>query len=167
MRRLVLYYSNTGNTQKVAKALADELGAELAEVRCPAYLKWYGPIAMAWQIFSRRPPTVEVLVPPHSHYDLVVVGGPVWAAHAAPPIMSVLKRRSFDAKMLAFFVTCNGSASNSPPESAIVDMTDAAAQTPVSGTAIFREAEIRSSKLADRVAAFARQLIGGASGPAA
>ena len=167
MRRLVLYYSNTGNTQKVAKALADALGAELAEVRCPAYLQWFGPIAMAWQIFSRRLPTVESLVLPHSHYDLVVVGGPVWAAHAAPPIMSVLKRRSFDASALALFVTCNGSASNSPPEPAIADMKDAAAQTPVLGTAIFREADIRSPRFADRITAFASQLTGGGSVPPA
>ena len=84
MRSLVLYYSNTGNTRKVAEALASGLGAEMAEVTCGAYLRWYGPLAMAWDIFTRHAPKIEILVPPGAVYDLVVVGGPVWAAKIAP-----------------------------------------------------------------------------------
>ena len=85
MRTLVLYYSNTGNTQKCAEALAQQLGAELGEITCGAYLRWYGPLAMAWDIFTRHRPRVDVLTPPGAHYDLTVIGGPVWAARAARP----------------------------------------------------------------------------------
>ena len=89
MRTLVIYFSNTGNTQKVAKTLAGRLGADLAEVTCGTYLRWYGPLAVAWDIFTRHIPKVDVLVPVGAHYDVVVLGGPVWAAHAAPPIMAL------------------------------------------------------------------------------
>jgi hypothetical protein len=39
MRSLVLCYSRTGTTKKVATALAESLGAELAELRCDRYLR--------------------------------------------------------------------------------------------------------------------------------
>lgn len=37
MRTLVIYYSRTGTTRKVAQALADMLGADTAEIRCERY----------------------------------------------------------------------------------------------------------------------------------
>jgi flavodoxin len=37
VRALVLFYSLTGTTRRVAQALAAELGAGLEEIRCPKY----------------------------------------------------------------------------------------------------------------------------------
>jgi hypothetical protein len=157
VKALVLYYSNTGNTQKVAKALADRLGAELAEVTCPAYLNWYGPLAMAWDIFTRHRPTVNIVAPKHARHDLIVVGGPVWAARAAPPIMSAIRDLPGEFDAVALFVTCSGNSPKSPPEPAIAEMT-AAAPTSVLATQILREDEIRVSGLAHRVEIFAAML---------
>lgn len=159
MRALVLYYSNTGNTQKVAKALADRLGAELAEVTCPAYLNWYGPLAMAWDIFTRHRPQVNIVAPRHAHHDLIVVGGPVWAARAAPPILSALRDLPGEFDAVALFATCRGTSPNSPPEPAIAEMK-AAARAPSLATQIFREEDIRGSGLARRIETFAALLRG-------
>jgi hypothetical protein len=129
------------------------LGAELAEITCQTYLTWYGPLAMAWDIFTRHQPTVNVVVPGHAHYDLVIVGGPVWAAHAAPPVMSALKMLP-DADATAVFVTCLGASPKSPPEPAVAEMK-AAAVSPTVATRIFREDEIRGRKFGEKVSEFA------------
>lgn len=161
MTALVLYYSNTGNTQKVARALAEQLGADLAEITCQTYLAWYGPLAMAWDIFTRHRPRVSVVVPAHAHYDLVVVGGPVWAAHAAPPVLSALQTLPA-ADAMAVFVTCRGSSPNSPPDPALVEM-QAAIPAPAVAARIFREEEIRGPSLARGIAEFAAGLTSRAS----
>jgi hypothetical protein len=154
MTALVLFYSNTGNTRKVAEALAVQLGADLAEVTCQTYRAWYGPLAMAWDIFTRHRPRVSV-VPRHAHYELVIVGGPVWAAHAAPPLLGALPMLPA-ADAAAVFVTCRGSSPNSPPEPALAEM-QAAIAAPVVASRIFREEEIRG-RLADGIVEFAAAL---------
>lgn len=157
MRSLVLYYSNTGNTQKVAQALARSLGAELAEVTCDQYLTWYRPLIMAFDIFTRHLPKIDVLLPPGADYDLVVIGGPVWAARLAPPIVALLEQRSFGGAALGHFVTCAGTSPKSPPEPAIAEMESLADMAPIA-THIFREAEIKSGAYMAEVESFATAL---------
>ncbi len=164
MRSLVLYYSNTGNTQKVAQALAKSLGAELAEVTCDQYLTWYGGLLMAFDIFTRRAPRIDVLVPPGAEYDLVVIGGPVWAARPATPITALLEQRSFGAAKLAHFVSCNGTSPSYPPERAIAEMESLSDLAPVA-THIFREAAIKSGAYLAEVETFATELRVAIPGP--
>jgi len=156
MRTVVVYYSNTGNTRRIAEQIAEQLGAELAEVTCQRYLRWYGPAAMAWDIFTRHIPVVDVVAPVHAEYDLVVVGGPVWAAHAAPPILALAGRWPTARK--ALFVTCLGSNPNSPPETAITEMQQALAGGKEVPSAIFRQAEMGTSQAATLARGFAAGL---------
>lgn len=157
MRTLVLYYSNTGNTQKVAKHLAVRLGADLAEVTCGAYLRWYGPLAMAWDIFTRHVPTVDVLVPPGASYDVVVIGGPVWAAHAAPPILALAGHPLMKSALPAFFVTCSGDSPKSPPEPAVEEMRQMAQKTCLTSW-IFRATDLRPEPMAAATERFAHAI---------
>ncbi|HEY9011613.1 MAG TPA: hypothetical protein VIN06_11390 [Devosia sp.] len=157
MRTLVLYYSNTGNTQKVAKQLAARLGADLAEVTCGAYLRWYGPLAMAWDIFTRHAPKVDVLVPVGASYDVVVVGGPVWAAHAAPPILALANHPLMKSAFPAFFVTCSGDSPKSPPEPAVQEMRQMA-KRPCLSSWIFRARDLDPGPLAAATERFAHTI---------
>ena len=156
MSTLVVYYSNTGNTRRMAELIAQELDAELAEVTCQRYLRWYGPVAMAWDIFTRHLPAVTVVVPPGGQYDRVVIGGPVWAAKAAPPVLSLASRWPGTRK--ALFVTCSGASRNSPPGPAIAEMQSVLADGQDVPTRIFTEAEVHSEQAREHARAFAARI---------
>jgi hypothetical protein len=156
MATLVLYYSSTGHTKTVARLLARELDAELGEIICPAYGRWFGPLLMAWDIFTRRRPPVQIEPLAEGQYDLTVVGGPVWAGRPAPPVISVLARARREQSALALFVTCGGTNPKYPPERALAEME--ALASPVVATCIFTEAEIASVMLRTAVAEFAVRL---------
>ena len=157
MRTLVLYYSNTGNTRIVAERLAGALDAELGEITCGAYLRWYGPALMFWDIFTRRRPRVTMITPPHAHYDLTIIGGPVWSGRAAPPVLRVLADHGDELGRVGLFVTCRGVDPNYGPEPALADMASFL-PAGVVDSRFFREAEIRSGAYGAEVDAFARAL---------
>lgn len=155
MKTLVAYYSNTGKTRRVAELLARELDADLAEVTCERYLRWYGPMVMAWDIFTRHLPLVTI-TQPNDSYDRVVIGGPVWAAKAAPPVLALSSRWRGTPK--ALFVTCSGASPNSPPEPAIEEMRAALADGQDAPNRIFREPELHSERLNELTQAFAEEI---------
>lgn len=157
MRTLVIYYSNTGNTRKVATQLATRLAADKAEVTCDTYGRWYGPLAMAWDIFTRHVPKVEVAVPTGASYDVVLIGGPVWAAHAAPPVLALANRPVLKSAHTAFFVTCSGDSPKSPPEPAVEEMRQISAG-PCLSSWIFRASDLAPEPLAAATERFAHAI---------
>jgi len=105
-------------------------------------------------------------VPPQAHYDLVVVGGPVWAGRAAPPVLRLLAGHGTEMVRAGLFVTCAGTSPKYAPEPALAEM---AALVPgrVIATEAFREAAIASDAYRGAVAEFARTLTARASATAA
>lgn len=108
-RYLVVYYSWTGNTKKVAKAVAGRLGADLEAI--VEQHPHSGVFARFWcafdSIFRRRPPIL-----PAGHdvgdYDVVILGSPVWAADMAAPMRTFLAREKGRIAKAAFFCTYGG-----------------------------------------------------------
>jgi len=158
MSILVLSYSATGNTRKVAKALAKALGAQLSEVTCNAYTQaFWGPLRQARDVLLQRSPPIEVPELNAQKWDLVVVGGPVWGARPAPPIRSYLQRYAAGHPKLALFVSCSGTSPKYPPERAIEEMA-ALTGGRLEHTHIFNQAQIADDSLASNVADFADAL---------
>jgi hypothetical protein len=154
MRTLVLYYSETGHTRTVAEDVAANLAAELSPITCKPYRQWTKPIAMAWDIFTRHLPDIELTIPPGPPHDLTIIGGPVWAGRAAPPIMRLLLDHGAALGKVGLFVTCGGTSPNYPPERAMAEM---AAMLPgkIIASRVFREAEIATGRYHTSVADFA------------
>ena len=109
MRALVVFYSLTGTTRRVAQALAAQLGAELEEIRCPKYRSGFFGFWLAGYA-SWRSKIPEIGPPEHepSDYDLVVVGGPVWGWNACTPVRAYLMREAARLPAVAFLVTVGG-----------------------------------------------------------
>ncbi len=92
-------------------------------------------------------------------YDLVVIGGPIWASHPAPPVRAYLQHEVGRFSNAAFFLTHGGSS----PEKALGEMEALGGVTP-KATLVVRESDVKSGRFRSAVAPFAatlRKSIGG------
>lgn len=106
---LVVYYSRSGTTRRLAQAIARIGGWDVEEVidaRDRSGLLGYFRSALDASLSRLTTLQPERLDP--REYDLVVIGTPVWNASVSSPVRTYLHRHSGALRNLAFFVTCGG-----------------------------------------------------------
>jgi hypothetical protein len=127
MRSLVVYYSFSGNTRKIAEQAARELSADIVEVRAARYESGrFRFLRAAFDSWRGRLPPIEVSAGDPDTYDFVLLMSPVWAGHAATPIRSYLTQNHGELKRAAFVLTCAGSC----PPRAFEELTALAGLAP-------------------------------------
>jgi Flavodoxin len=156
MRCLVVYYSLSGNTRKVAELAAGELGADVAEVQAPRYGSGgFRFLRAAFDSWRGRLPAIEASDERPEHYDFVLLMSPVWAGHAATPIRAYLAQHRGMFKSAAFLLTCGGWC----PPRAFEEMTVLSGIAP-EATFTLREQEIKgSSELPPALASFLTSIL--------
>lgn len=97
LRILIAYYSMTGNTETVSKALREALAADFkVDIFKIEMVKNYsGHLAhinprIIFDIFLNRKPKIRSLED-MSPYDLICIGTPNWYGRAAPPINTFIE----------------------------------------------------------------------------
>lgn len=106
---LVVYYSRSGATERMARALADRLGADVDAIRPSADYAGKGGFRRGvWHsMLGRRPKVAHDRDP--AGYRLVILGSPVWAGKASAPARSYLKaNRGRIGALAAFCVSGSG-----------------------------------------------------------
>jgi flavodoxin len=109
MKTLIVYYSRSGTTRKVAEALAGILKAEVEEIS--EKRKRGGPIGWlksGYEASRKKSPSIADLKHDPASYDLVVIGTPVWAGTLASPVRSFLEQHAGSIKRAGFFLTMGG-----------------------------------------------------------
>jgi hypothetical protein len=156
METLVVYYSLSGGaTRSVATALAKELGANVEQIRCARYsMSPLGFIKAGFDSWANRLSHTGPLLHTPSVYDLVVVGGPMWAFRAATPVRAYLRQEAGRFRQVAFFLTMGGS----PPEKAFSEMEALAQRTPLATLAL-SEGDLKTGRLDSAAPAFAARLM--------
>ena len=114
MKSLVVFYSRTGNTSLVALKIAGLLHADTERILSQVAYDGFSGYAKA-VLHSLAGRNVAIQPPKSSPdgYDLVVIGGPVWAGHMAPPVRTYLREFRGHFKHVAFCLTHGGSAAAS------------------------------------------------------
>lgn len=106
MRVLVVYYSRTGNTKKVAEVISKTLKADLDEVVDLKNRRWLaGWIGGGRAAATKKLTEIKFKKDP-SKYDLVVIGTPVWAGNMVPAVRTYLTKHKL--RKVAFFATFGG-----------------------------------------------------------
>jgi len=115
-KKLVAYFSASGNTARLAKNLAEAAGADLYEIRpavpyTSADLNWQNKqsrSSVEMSNHSSRPEladkSADIAV-----YDTIFVGFPVWWYIAPTIINSFLESYDFSGKKIILFATSGGS----------------------------------------------------------
>ena len=105
---LCVYYSRTGNTEKLMQEIAADLNGELLKlddgVDRSGLRGWLrsGLQAMSRRLPAVKPPETEL---PLSIYDLVIIGTPVWAGRCSSPVRSFLVEYGNELRRVAYVIT--------------------------------------------------------------
>jgi hypothetical protein len=105
-RVLVVYYSRTGNTARVATQIASRLDADLEEIRELADRRGaLGYLRAGYD--SMRELASEIAAPQKNpaDYAVLIVGSPVWGWKMTPAVRAYLRRVKNQIGSVAFFVT--------------------------------------------------------------
>ncbi len=151
---LVIYYSRTGATAKVAEAIAQATGADIEALADTVDRR--GPIGYLRSLYDaarRRGSTLAPLKVDPVEYDLVIIGSPDWGAAVASPVRSFLKTFAPRLKKVAFFAT------DGVKDHAAVfrDMTNLVGHEPVATLDVLH-ADAVNGRIQSQVAAFVRSL---------
>ena len=115
MKALVAYFSAEGNTARVAKELAESIGAELFEIRprepyTAADIKWTNPMARCnREKLGKKDVPVADTVPDFEKYGIVFLGFPIWYGAAPNVVNTFCKGYDWTGKRVAAFATSGGS----------------------------------------------------------
>lgn len=108
-RTLVVFYSRTGTTARVAVKLADALSADLVELRPKApFAGAFGFLRAGYLGQTRKAAPIEPLPVDPADYDLVLVGTPIWSSHIAAPVRAFMEENKAGIRDYACFYTSSG-----------------------------------------------------------
>lgn len=117
-KTLVVYYSASGNTERVAKDIAEAAGADRfeivpTEVYTSEDLNWTNPDSRVSREHDdeslRDVPLTTTEVPDWDSYDTVFIGYPIWWGIAAWPVDTFVKNNDFTGKTVIPFATSTSS----------------------------------------------------------
>jgi flavodoxin len=108
-KTLVVFYSRTGTTKKLAQTLVQKLGADIEEITTPKDRKGlWGYLVCGREAMKRISAEINQTQKDPKIYDLVIVGTPMWAMNFSSPARAYISRNKEDLKELAFFCTRGG-----------------------------------------------------------
>ncbi len=110
-RTLIIYYSLTNRTERVAEEIQEQTGGDLYRVQT---VRTYPDVVSEVSAEAREErnsgnlPELQGDLPNIEDYDLIIVGGPVWSSTVSTPLMSFLEQMDFQGKTVAPYWTDDG-----------------------------------------------------------
>ena len=117
MKTIIIYYSQTESTRKVAETLALSLKADICEVKDlkerDGLKNRFGSLVDAFRENKTEiyPPVLNL-----EEYGTVYFGTPTWANNAAPAIITMIDRCDLFGKDVVLFATMSNSGGDSAIE---------------------------------------------------
>ena len=155
LRTLIVYYSRTGFTATIARALANRLDADTREIDCERYTGGILRYLLAgYESVRGKLPEIEITEFAAEQYDLVLIGTPIWTSYPALPVRTFLNRKPDLPARVAVFLTHGG---HSPAQTCIDELAELL-PVPVEASLTFNSAQVSAGKFADDVSDFAGEL---------
>ena len=116
MKELVVYFSASGTTKKVAEKIAEELKSDIYEIKPEvayrkADLNWMNPrsrssVEMKDKSFRPKLDTSHIDI---NEYDIIYLGFPIWWYVAPTIVNTFLESYDFSNKKIVLFATSGSS----------------------------------------------------------
>jgi flavodoxin len=153
MKSLVVFYSRTGTTKKVAEAISKKLNADIEEIVDLKSRKGIlGFFSGGKDAFKKELTKIKKTEKNPADYDLVLIGSPIWAGTMVPAVRTYLN----DAKIkkAAFFAT-GGSPS---PQRVFPDMHEMIVDTQNIGQLYIPMKEVKKGA-EEKIEEFVKRLV--------
>ncbi len=147
---LVVYYSRSGNTRTVAESIAKKLKCETVFLAGRPYTGWQGYGRALMDTLLRRRIQIEPVLKNLGNYDLILVGGPVWASAIAAPVREFLTEYQPKLGAVGFFVTQGGARGSTQ---VLEEMSRLAKKPPVR-TLVLSARDLKQSSLDRKIEGF-------------
>ena len=111
MKRLVVYYSLTGNTEEAAEKVAKALNADLLKLETVKDMpKSFAAriIVGGGQVAFNRIPELKPIDVDVASYDEIILGSPIWNSKGVPAVSAFLQDESAAAKVTSLFFSSGG-----------------------------------------------------------
>lgn len=110
-KKIVVYFSYTGNTKKIAESISKKLNCDILEIKPEVpYSTDYQTVVDQEQNneTAKKTPNIQKIDKDISKYDEIILGSPVWWYTIAPVIRTFLKENDLTGKTIKPFATNAG-----------------------------------------------------------
>lgn len=113
MKKAIVYYSMSGNTEYVAEYISNKIGADLIKIEPEKEYPNKGIKKFLWggkSVVIGETPVLKPYEFDSNKYDYVILGTPVWASSFTPPIRTFIleNKKYLKGKKFAVFVSYMG-----------------------------------------------------------
>lgn len=105
MKRLIVYYSHTGNNEALALELKKRTGFDIRKINEVGKRK---TISILFDFFFTRTPKITDGGLDLKEYSGVIFVAPVWGGKVASPLRAFIEKKKENIKAYSFISICNG-----------------------------------------------------------
>ena len=106
---LVVYFSKTGNTERVARDISSSMNADIEKIidkkERTGCIGWF---ASGSDGMNEELTDIEPVKKNPRDYDIVIIGSPVWGWNMTPAVRTYVEQNRENFKDVAFFITAGG-----------------------------------------------------------
>jgi flavodoxin len=152
---LVVHYSRTGTTRKLADAIVAATGWDVEPIvdTCDRGGFW-GFLRSGFQAVTQRRTRLQPSRRDLRSYDLVLIGSPVWDRSVSTPVRTYLGDHAAELPNVAFFLTFGGDGK----EQAFSQMSALSGKAPLATLALTQEQMLHDTPV-EAVARFVEGLV--------
>jgi menaquinone-dependent protoporphyrinogen IX oxidase len=117
MKTLVIYYSFTGKTKKLATDKAKKDNADLIEVKKKKPYSTFGAYVFGcYGAMKQKTVDIEKIDCNFAEYDKIIIAAPIWNKFPAPPVNSIIKMLPAGKDVEFILTSGGGDSSKSAPK---------------------------------------------------
>ena len=107
-KTLIIHYSRSGKTKLISETLANNIGADILEIRDSKDRSGlWGFIISGLDAFRHVHTPIEPENPDLTPYSVVIIATPIWSWNVSTPIHTLFERNRFDGKKLILLTSAN------------------------------------------------------------
>jgi flavodoxin len=109
MKTLIVYYTRTGNTKKIAETIQQHITGDIEEIIDTKNRKGLlGYLRSGRQALAKKLADINEITHDLKAYDLIIIGTPIWVGTISSPIRTCIEHNKDDISQAAFFATSGG-----------------------------------------------------------